>query len=125
MNVPIVHVIVVDFPICSLAKVDTMATDSLDFEALRANFTYLYLKRIEPERNIRRFYYIGWHPMLYGMAVIRIFGRIGGQHQMMTPAIFSSLDEAWPLIRQTIRTRLRHGYVVASLPKFELPQPGL
>lgn len=93
-----------------------MQDNPLDIEALRADFTYLYLKRIDPERNIRRFYYIGWHEMLYGMAVIRIYGRIGGHHRMMAPIIYESLDEAWPLIRQTIRTRLRHGYTI-SMPQ--------
>ena len=90
-----------------------MQDDPLNIDALRPGFTNLYLKRIEPERNIRRFYYIGWHEMLYGMAVIRIFGRIGGHHRMMTPVPYDSLEEAWPLIRQTIRTRLRHGYVIS------------
>lgn len=102
-----------------------MAAEPLDIDALRTDFTYLYLKRIEPEHNIRRFYYIGWHEMLYGMAIIRLYGRIGGHQRLMAPAIFHSLDEAWPLIRQTIRTRLRHGYEVASHQKIELPQSGL
>lgn len=94
-----------------------MAAEPLDIEVLRTDFTSLYLKRIEPAHNVRRFYYIGWHEMLYGMAVIRIYGRIGGHQRMMAPIIFDSLDEAWPLIRQTIRTRLRHGYVVVTPPQ--------
>ena len=33
-----------------------MQDEPLDIDALRPGFTHLYLKRIEPERNIRRFY---------------------------------------------------------------------
>ena len=30
----------------------------------------------------------------------------------MAPVQFDSLDDAWPLIRKSIRARLRHGYQV-------------
>lgn len=86
--------------------------DFIDIDALRSHFRHLYLTRVDPSTNTRRFYYIGWQQTLFGKAVVRIYGRIDGHRRIMAPIQFDSLDDAWPLIRKTIRTRLRHGYQV-------------
>ena len=86
--------------------------DFLDIDALRPHFRHRYLTRVDVDKNVRRFYYIGWQETLFGKAVVRIYGRIDGHRRIMAPVQFDSLDDAWPLIRKTIRTRLRHGYQV-------------
>jgi hypothetical protein len=45
-------------------------------------------------------------------AVVRSYGRKDGQRRTLTPLPYSSLTEAWPLIRAILRRRLRHGYKI-------------
>lgn len=88
----------------------------MDIEALKADFTHLYFERIDPARNEYRFYYLGWQPTLFhAWAVVRIAGRSrDGRQQTLLPIPYSSLDEAWPFLRATIRKRLRNGYIVVN-----------
>ena len=47
-------------------------------------------------------------------AVVRTYGRKGGWKRVaLTPC--ASLTQAWPLIRATIRTRLRHQYTIVAV----------
>lgn len=58
--------------------------------------------------------YLAWQSTLFDVgAVVRLWGRKGEtQREMSTP--FTTLDEAWPLLRRLIRTRLRRGYRVVE-----------
>ena len=86
----------------------------IDIDALKDNFTWLVLKRIDLDANARRYYAIGWQETLLGWAVVRLYGRMGGPRRTIDPQPFDSLDEAWPTIRKLIKTRLNHGYVIAQ-----------
>ncbi|MCB0105769.1 MAG: WGR domain-containing protein [Caldilineaceae bacterium] len=86
----------------------------MDINTLKDNFTWLVLKRIDPVANARRYYAIGWQETLLGWAVVRVYGRMGGSRRTIDPEPFASLDDAWPTIRRLIKTRLRHGYVIAQ-----------
>jgi predicted DNA-binding WGR domain protein len=77
------------------------------------NFTYLYFERVDPALNESRYYYLAWQPTLLGPAVVRMWGRRGGQQQVRaTP--FDTLPDAWPEIRRHIRARLRHDYRIVA-----------
>jgi predicted DNA-binding WGR domain protein len=76
-----------------------------------ANFRYILLARVNPEENEKRYYYLGLQPTLfYPLAVVRYYGRIGQTQRVIQPVPVNSLTDAWPLLRQIIRTRLRYGY---------------
>lgn len=68
------------------------------------------LHRIRPEQNERRFYFIAIGPALFDpLAVVRIWGRIGGhQRALVTPC--ASTADAQTLAARLVRRRLRHGY---------------
>lgn len=77
------------------------------------NFHYVLLEKMQPQPNQERFYLVGWQPTLFdGGAVVRLYGRKSGFQRTITPRPFESLTDAWPFIRQIIKTRLRHGYQV-------------
>lgn len=89
--------------------------DLLDIDSLRPHFRSVYLTRIDPDTNARRWYYIGWQETLFGKAVVRAYGRQGSdRRRVLAPVAFDCLDDAWPLIRKTLHTRLRHGYVIVN-----------
>ena len=68
------------------------------------------LHRIDPARNEARFYYLLVGPALLDRyAVIRIWGRIGGQQRMMVTRCETD-GEAWTLAMKLIQLRLKHGY---------------
>jgi predicted DNA-binding WGR domain protein len=69
---------------------------------------------VDPAANARGYYRIAWEPtLLDDHAVIRSYGRKGAwQRTCITP--FPSFEAAWPLIRASLKTRLRHGYRVVG-----------
>lgn len=76
---------------------------------------YLLFELVDPAENKNRFYYLAWQPTLFApQAVVRIYGRKGGLQRALSPVPFESLGEAWPLIHDTVRRRLRHGYRIIS-----------
>ena len=77
-------------------------------------FKYIHFELINPEQNQRRYYLISWQNTLLGPGVVRSYGR-KGETQTLTVEPFASLAEAWPTIRATIRSRLRHGYVIVGI----------
>ena len=79
-----------------------------------ADFGQVLLDRTDPVLNARRFYQVSWEPtLLDDGAVVRTYGRKGRWKRVaVTP--FPSLEIAWPFIRATIRTRLRHGYRIVG-----------
>jgi len=68
------------------------------------------LRRINLARNEARYYYVLVGPALLDRhAVIRVWGRIGGQQRVMvTPC--QNDEEARTLAKKLIQLRLRHGY---------------
>jgi len=78
------------------------------------NFSYILFEKVDPEKNIDRFYLVAYQPTLLGPAVIRLWGRKGRWQRQATPRPFDSLEEAWPLIRSIVKARLRHGYEVVE-----------
>lgn len=80
------------------------------------NFQYVLFARVDAARNEERFYYLAWMETLIDAgAVVRLYGRRGGQQRLLiTP--FPSLPAAWPKIRRLIRTRLQHGYRMVKAP---------
>ena len=82
----------------------------MDWNEPPAGFRSALFERIEPQKNMRRVYLVGWHPTLFDEgAVVRLFGR-KGQSQHVIFKAYPSLEEAWPFIRSLIRARLRHHY---------------
>lgn len=70
----------------------------------------VHLRRIDPSRNMRRFYTLAIQPTLFGgVSVIRDWGRIGtnGQSMMQT---FDSDDDAANASFRLERAKRRRGY---------------
>lgn len=79
--------------------------DSLGF--LMANHS---LRRIDPARNMRRFYELSFQPTLFGdMAVIRHWGRIGAAGQSKE-TWFADADHAAVIAERIVQQKRRRGY---------------
>lgn len=70
------------------------------------------LHRVNPERNEKRYYHLGWGvSLLYPWAVFRYWGRIGGaQRQMITSC--NSAEEAEKAAARLLERRLKNGYTL-------------
>jgi len=87
----------------------------MDIDTLKPSFVYIQFERINREKNERRYYYLGWEQTILDKgAVVRRYGRKGGQQRTMAPASYPSLGAAWPNIRAIIRRRLRNGYKIVG-----------
>ncbi|MEW5959978.1 MAG: WGR domain-containing protein [Chloroflexota bacterium] len=86
----------------------------MNWETPPLGFHSVLFDRTEPGQNAYRYYLVAWWPTLLDEgAVIRTYGRKGASQTVrVTP--FPSLAEARPLIRATIKTRLRHRYRVVE-----------
>ena len=72
------------------------------------------LTRIEPERNMRRFYRIELSPDLFGgIQIIRHWGRLGTCGQSL-PQWCATEAEARHLIETLLRAKIRRGYSPAG-----------
>lgn len=70
----------------------------------------VYLRRIDPSQNMRRFYMLAIQPTLFGGAsVIRNWGRIGANGQSMMET-FDNAAEAETAFIRLERTKRRRGY---------------
>ncbi|BDA87268.1 WGR domain-containing protein (plasmid) [Aureimonas sp. SA4125] len=72
--------------------------------------TPLHLTRIDPARNMARFYVLALQPTLFGgVSVIRNWGRIGtnGREKVET---YDDVDDAGAACRRLERTKRRRGY---------------
>lgn len=70
----------------------------------------VHLRRIDPARNMRRFYELALQPTLFGGAsVVRNWGRIGtaGQSMMQT---FDHAADARAALERLARRKRRRGY---------------
>lgn len=72
----------------------------------------MLLHRINPEKNEARFYLVEVGPSLLDpWAVIRLWGRIGGQQKgLVTPC--QSATEAEALAGRLVRRKLKRGYTI-------------
>jgi predicted DNA-binding WGR domain protein len=71
----------------------------------------LYLRRIDPAQNMRRFYLLSIQPTLFGGAsVIRNWGRIGTHGQAMMQTFDENVD-ADNALAQLARSKGKRGYI--------------
>lgn len=71
----------------------------------------LYLRRIDPAQNMRRFYLLSIQPTLFGGAsVIRNWGRIGAHGQAMIQT-FDEYVDADKAFAQLARSKGKRGYI--------------
>lgn len=71
----------------------------------------LYLRRIDPAQNMRRFYLLSIQPTLFGGAsVIRNWGRIGMHGQAMMQTFDENVD-ADKAFAQLARSKGKRGYI--------------
>lgn len=79
----------------------------------------LHLRRIDPARNMARFYGLSIQPTLFGGAsLVRNWGRIGTNGQAMVET-FDEGAEAGDAFARLERRKRNRGYLgsIASLPK--------
>ncbi len=75
----------------------------------------IHLHRIDPGRNMRRFYVLSMQPTLFGgAALVRTWGRIGTGGQSRIETFDRQTDTATAFIRLE-RTKRRRGYRDAAL----------
>ena len=75
--------------------------------------TDVYLRRIDPKRNMFRFYSLTVQPTLFGdWALVRKWGRIGSLGSMRIE-LHGSVREAINEAIQINRSKLRRGYQLA------------
>jgi predicted DNA-binding WGR domain protein len=69
-----------------------------------------HLRRIDPTRNMARFYEISLEPSLFGTwAVMRRWGRIGSPGRVRLE-LCNSADDAFDRIKRLISAKRRRGY---------------
>lgn len=78
------------------------------------NDSPVHLQRVDPARNMRRFYAAGIQPTLFGGAsVIRYWGRIGTTGRSMIET-FDQNEEALRAFVKLIGLKRRRGYTGSS-----------
>ena len=86
----------------------------VDVDSLRPGFSCVVLERRDDATNARRYYAIGWQETLYGMAIVRVCGRLGHSKRRLAPIYHESLGTAWPELKRLIERRFKRGYVLVS-----------
>lgn len=72
--------------------------------------TAAYFKRLDPERNVARFYALSLQPTLFGdMSLVREWGRLGTRGRYKAE-MFSTELAARTQMERLVRTKLRRGY---------------
>ena len=84
----------------------------LEHPCYYVTMSYVRLERVEPERNMLRFYIVLWAPTLWKTwGVACRWGRIGENPRGERLHEFDSRDHALRLAAEVIELRLSHGYV--------------
>lgn len=92
----------------------------MDWRLPPADFCSVTFERVNLAKNERRIYFLAWQPTLFGEHVlVRVWGRKNGRRRMLAHP-FTSLDEAWPVFRAIIKTRLRRGYRLVEPEKYAI-----
>ena len=78
----------------------------------------MHLHRVDPDRNMARFYLMSVQPNLFGeWALVREWGRIGSAGRLVS-VLFVSEQEAAQAMAQHTDAKLRRGYeVVQAIPR--------
>jgi predicted DNA-binding WGR domain protein len=92
----------------------------MDWRDPPPGFTHILFERAAADEY--RFYYLSWQPLLFGQALVRIYGRRGHSQKTLT-TYFDDLDQAWPTIRKTIRRRLAQNYRIVEPAGWSNPSP--
>ena len=70
----------------------------------------MHLRRIDPNRNMARFYAMSLQPTLFGeWSMLREWGRIGSSGQVAS-GCFASEPEAMQAMAEHLKAKLRKGY---------------
>jgi predicted DNA-binding WGR domain protein len=70
----------------------------------------VHMRRIDPARNMARFYEVSLEPSLFGTwTVVRRWGRIGGQGRIRL-WLCDGADDAFDRIQRLIAAKRRRGY---------------
>lgn len=81
----------------------------------------IYLRRIDPSRNMARFYALSIQPNLFGgSSVVREWGRIGSRGQCKVE-LLDDLANAEKIRDRIERSKRRRGYTAVGLPKASAP----
>jgi predicted DNA-binding WGR domain protein len=87
----------------------------MDWQTPPPDFRTVIFDLTQPADNRHRYYRVSWQTDLFGEGnVVRSYGRKGGWNRTLSQP-FDSLEAAWPFIRRTIKTRLRHGYQLVEM----------
>lgn len=72
----------------------------------------MYLTKIDPSINARRFYLVSVGPTLLGEhCLIRTMGRIGTSVRTLPPVVLASEEEARRVAERLVAKKKRRGYV--------------
>jgi predicted DNA-binding WGR domain protein len=75
----------------------------------------VYLERVEPAANMRRFYYAFVAPTFCGpICVVRIHGRLGGWRRVLPPLVFVDEAAAVTWLERQRQRKLRKGYTIGA-----------
>lgn len=81
---------------------------------------HLYIERIEPEKNMARFYALTVQPTLFGeVSLVRCWGRIGARGQKKVH-VFNEEKHAIALFLDLLREKRKRGY--KAKPPVEIPK---
>ena len=81
---------------------------------------HLYVERIEPEKNMARFYALAVQPTLFGeVSLVRSWGRIG-THGQQKVHVFKEEKHAVGLFLELLRKKRHRGY--RPKPSVEIPR---
>lgn len=71
----------------------------------------MYLTKIDPSRNMKRFYSVTIQPTILGACcLVRMHGRIGGSTRVLPPVPYTSLPAAQVALERLAARKKRRGY---------------
>lgn len=95
--------------------------ETSDSPAMLTQPYHLYVERVDPDRNMARFYTLAIEPTLFGTPrLLRRWGRIGTSGRTMVHH-FEREEDAVALFLDLLRERRAHGY---GVKRIEAPARG-
>jgi predicted DNA-binding WGR domain protein len=77
----------------------------------------MHLRRIDPDRNMARFYTMSLQPTLFGeWALLREWGRIGSAGRLVSGR-FASEQQAALAMAEHLKVKLSKGYEAVCVPR--------
>lgn len=71
----------------------------------------MYLTKIDPKRNMKRYYSVTIQPTILGpCCLVRIHGRIGGSTRILPPVTYASEPSAQIALERLVARKKRRGY---------------